>query len=315
MLPTIKLGSEGDVVRIAKCLLNFEFTDSFFNELFAEFTSKWQSEHGLDADGIIGKRTWTAISETLPKTSTKENRYGLYAVAVQLILGVDADGIFGPKTKAAVVAYQVSAGLTADGIVGPKTWGAMIVGKDAVPADDPSAEFVKPMDFKQYDSRWANKMYSNHNDPKQTMRSSACGPTSGADVVYTWWDKEATPYTIAQEALKWGCRTKDSGTTGSLFKKLSDKYSESKKYGTTKSLETAIKCLQSGGYVIVCFGPGTKGKPGYQKWTKGGHYCCMWAYENGKFKICDPASAKEARATGTYEEVANARKGFYCIWR
>ena len=35
------------------------------------------------------------------------------------------DGIFGPKTKAAVVAFQRAAGITVDGIVGPQTRAAM----------------------------------------------------------------------------------------------------------------------------------------------------------------------------------------------
>ncbi len=33
-----------------------------------------------------------------------------------------ADGVFGAKTKAAVVAFQKSKGVDADGIVGPRTW-------------------------------------------------------------------------------------------------------------------------------------------------------------------------------------------------
>jgi hypothetical protein len=33
-----------------------------------------------------------------------------------------ADGVFGPKSKAAVQAFQMEHGLTVDGIVGPKTW-------------------------------------------------------------------------------------------------------------------------------------------------------------------------------------------------
>ena len=35
------------------------------------------------------------------------------------------DGIFGPRTRAAVVGFQQYAGLTADGIVGPLTWSAI----------------------------------------------------------------------------------------------------------------------------------------------------------------------------------------------
>ena len=38
-----------------------------------------------------------------------------------------ADGIFGPLTRAAVIAFQSGAGLTADGVVGPQTWPALVV--------------------------------------------------------------------------------------------------------------------------------------------------------------------------------------------
>lgn len=44
---------------------------------------------------------------------------------VQAKLGIDVDGIFGPKTEAAVRAFQRDRGLIPDGIVGPLTWAAL----------------------------------------------------------------------------------------------------------------------------------------------------------------------------------------------
>ena len=45
---------------------------------------------------------------------------------LQSLLGIRADGIFGPITEGAVRKFQKEAGIQADGIVGPKTWGKLI---------------------------------------------------------------------------------------------------------------------------------------------------------------------------------------------
>lgn len=51
--------------------------------------------------------------------------HGPAVIRVQEALGIAADGIFGPKTRAAVRAFQQKHGLEADGIVGPRTRAAL----------------------------------------------------------------------------------------------------------------------------------------------------------------------------------------------
>lgn len=50
---------------------------------------------------------------------------------LQAALGLAADGIFGPKTEAAVRAFQRTHGLVPDGIFGPRSWAAL----DLAPVD------------------------------------------------------------------------------------------------------------------------------------------------------------------------------------
>lgn len=47
---------------------------------------------------------------------------------LQTALGMNADRVFGPRTEAAVRAFQRSRNLVPDGIVGPKTWAALADG-------------------------------------------------------------------------------------------------------------------------------------------------------------------------------------------
>jgi peptidoglycan hydrolase-like protein with peptidoglycan-binding domain len=42
----------------------------------------------------------------------------------ELGFDVDQDGVYGPQSKAACIAFQRDHGLSADGIVGPRTWAA-----------------------------------------------------------------------------------------------------------------------------------------------------------------------------------------------
>jgi len=62
-------------------------------------------------------------------------------------LGIKSDGIYGPKTKAAVLGFQRSKGLNVDGIVGPRTWNALGVNPLEYYADTDvttSASWIEP---------------------------------------------------------------------------------------------------------------------------------------------------------------------------
>jgi len=70
-----------------------------------------------------------------PKPPTTSSNYpilhkgdynNVYVKQVQKILGITADGDFGPMTETAVKKFQSSHGLVADGIVGPNTWKALL---------------------------------------------------------------------------------------------------------------------------------------------------------------------------------------------
>jgi Transglycosylase-like domain/Putative peptidoglycan binding domain len=54
--------------------------------------------------------------------------------ALQRKLGVQADGIYGPRTRAAVRRFQRRHGLLVDGIAGPQTLGALGLGRAAARA-------------------------------------------------------------------------------------------------------------------------------------------------------------------------------------
>lgn len=66
-----------------------------------------------------------ASAADLGSTTLRKGSTGPYVVTLQTMLGVSADGAFGPMTEAAVKAWQASHGLVADGIVGPATKAAM----------------------------------------------------------------------------------------------------------------------------------------------------------------------------------------------
>lgn len=59
------------------------------------------------------------------RSMLKKGDMGPSVRKLQQLLGITADGNFGPKTEARVKSFQKSKGLVADGLVGQKTWAAL----------------------------------------------------------------------------------------------------------------------------------------------------------------------------------------------
>ncbi|MBD7914399.1 peptidoglycan-binding protein [Clostridium sp. Sa3CUN1] len=156
----LKIGSTGEEVEIAQYLLKAigAFYDSIlpieitgdFDDNMSDVVKSFQNQFGLDADGIIGPKTWNKLIEVYksiepyiltgsgnfikyPGYLIKKGKKGEEVRLIQewlneihkkyqFIPEVSVDGVFGEKTKEAIMIFQRWQGLVADGIVGPLTW-------------------------------------------------------------------------------------------------------------------------------------------------------------------------------------------------
>jgi cell wall-associated NlpC family hydrolase len=132
----LKRGSHGPYVQRVQRIVGVT-ADGIFGKGTKRAVKRWQRRHGLTADGIVGPATWAAMKRAARASGHHRKRHHHHrraarnvsrhaaVVALQRRLGITADGIFGPGTKAAVKRFQRRHGLTADGVVGPATWRAL----------------------------------------------------------------------------------------------------------------------------------------------------------------------------------------------
>ena len=306
-MKAIKNKDKGVEVKILQVYLDIE-ADGKFGPKTAAALNNWKEGLGLEPNGEMTENDWSILAKTLP--TIRQGDKNKYVKMWQLFLGISADGIFGSGTKASTRAYQATVNdLTIDGIVGPSTWTAAFSNEKTIEQPDTSTKKnIQPKNFKQYDSKWGSVVYTKNNtyNKKQTIKNSGCGPTAMADIVATWWDSAVTPKTLAALSVKEGYRTTNSGTSWGFFKYCAQKYGASK-FIQTSSTETLKTALLNGAYAVVSFGP--------SKWTKGGHFCCIWKWDGKYFYINDPASASSARAKGTETEVKNAHKQYFIFYK
>jgi len=158
----IRMGSRGELVVKLQYILNmlsefyYDIPWVIENGVFQENTRisviAFQEHFNLTPDGVVGPNTWRKLYEVYasvreliditpyppggtpyPGTplrvgSTGEN-VRLMQNCLRAISGtfpniplITADGIFGPRTEAAVIAFQREFGLNPDGVIGPLTW-------------------------------------------------------------------------------------------------------------------------------------------------------------------------------------------------
>jgi peptidoglycan hydrolase-like protein with peptidoglycan-binding domain len=112
-------GLHGEPVRILQNALGLD-ADGIFGRATETALREYQASHDLAVDGIAGPDTFTRMGLhelLLLKRGTK----GDTVRRLQEGLGIDADGQFGPGTEKAVRAFQDAKGLDVDGVAGPKT--------------------------------------------------------------------------------------------------------------------------------------------------------------------------------------------------
>lgn len=130
--PNLREGDWGSQVVELQALLNAKgagiAADGKYGPRTRNAVMAVQRAYRLDVDGVVGPDTFAALRAVQPPVRSKVRKgdSGGDVAEVQRLVGVQADGKYGPKTDAAVKHFQRSQGLSADGVVGPDTWTRLI---------------------------------------------------------------------------------------------------------------------------------------------------------------------------------------------
>lgn len=208
-----------------------------------------------------------------------------------------ADGWFGPRTLAAVKAYQRRHGLVVDGYVGPITWRTLepsVVRPAAAPPSTPARARVP--------------FYSQMNVPNG-YANYACGPASLAMVMAA---EGRAPPSVLQVALRAGTQRSSAGTSHDGL------ISAARSYGFTPRTgfgwNALAQSLAMGHPVVahVTTGPLSNRPYGYA----GGHYVVVTGLArdaNGRIThvVCnDPATSYASKGQGIRYSVADFERAW-----
>ena len=172
---------------------------------------------------------------------------------------------------------------------------------------------IKPVDYKQNDSKWGSLPYAVDGE-KSTIKSAGCGPTALADCLAAIVSPYIDPVTLASWARQHNYKVKASGTSYNFFTPCAASYGVKVKRINTANIygnpNNAIHAqilaeLQSGNWIIACMGKGN--------WTSSGHYVVAYGFEGGYVYINDPASTKANRLRNTWELFKSQVKYYWVV--
>jgi peptidoglycan hydrolase-like protein with peptidoglycan-binding domain len=141
--PLVKKGDQQHPVQTLQYLLGARghavTVDGIFGPKTESAVRAFQQEKNLSVDGIVGPNTWSALILQVKQGSQGDAVRGVQEEFQFRNLsggpskGLQVDGIFGPKTDAAVRGFQQALhadipSVAVDGIVGPITWRALVSG-------------------------------------------------------------------------------------------------------------------------------------------------------------------------------------------
>ena len=141
--PLVRQGDRNHPVQTLQELLReagYPLTvDGSFGPLTDQAVRSFQQANHLNVDGIVGPQTWGALIATVRRGFTGDAVRGVQEefqfrnLSGDPSKGIAIDGVFGPKTEAAVRGFQQALhadipSVVVDGIVGPVTWQALVSG-------------------------------------------------------------------------------------------------------------------------------------------------------------------------------------------